>query len=285
MLQDLSGYAHELSEIIVNNEGVEREHALIDMEKRYQQSIPLPVNQMIALVESAAIKIDQFSRLVKIDAKDSVLMKRLASYRQDRMKETKSSNIRDEESAKIQTKTGVPSKADETLRLQQANLVADGIHEISEAMKGKHNLSDIIYMILETMYRGFAFNRILFCMRDASRPVMVARFGLGDQAEQLVHRFQFVIGNNADIFNIAISQAKGITIDDAEAPTILGKLPQWYRNIISTSSFLVYPLIVQKACIGLFYADKQNKGALLTEEQRNAMDTLCRLAISTLVKR
>ncbi|MDQ5985610.1 MAG: Serine/threonine-protein kinase PknD [Syntrophus sp. SKADARSKE-3] len=285
MLQNLSGYAHELSEIIIKSEGTEREHALSDMEKRYQQSIPLPADQMIALVESAAVKMDQFSRLVKIDAKESILMRRLASYRQDKMKETGSADSRPGELTKIQTLISIPAKVDDTLRLQLSQLVADGIYEISEAMKGKHSFSDIIYMIMETMYRGFAFNRILFCMRDSSRPVMVARFGLGDQAEQLVHRFQFTIGNGGDIFNIAISQGKGITIDDAETPTILGKLPQWYRNIITTSSFLIYPLVVQKTCIGLFYADKENKGALLTEDQRNAMDTLCRFAISTMVKR
>ena len=108
-------------------------------------------------------------------------------------------------------------------------------------MAGSYNLGDVIYMILETMYRGFEFNRVIFCLMDATKSRMTARFGLGENVDDIVKHFQFLTGHNADIFNVGISQAKGIIIDDAAAPKISRNIPEWYQKIIGAPSFLIYP--------------------------------------------
>ncbi|PKN04752.1 MAG: hypothetical protein CVU74_05285, partial [Deltaproteobacteria bacterium HGW-Deltaproteobacteria-9] len=70
--------------------------------------------------------------------------------------------------------------------------------------------------------------------------------------------------------------------DNASAPNIVRNLPEWYRNIIAAQSFLVYPLIAAEGCIGLFYADKKEKGSMLTEEQKNFIETLRDMAIQAM---
>jgi len=129
------------------------------------------------------------------------------------------------------------------------------------------------------------FTRVIFCLRDVAKTKMTGRFGLGEQADELVRHFEFRIGKSTDVFNIAISQAKGIVIDDATAPTILRNLPEWYRSRISAPSFLIYPLVFKGDCIGLFYADRKEKGSMLTEAQRSHMEELRRMAVDAIAQR
>ncbi len=149
-------------------------------------------------------------------------------------------------------------------------------------MKGAYNLGDVIYMIMETMYRGFLFDRVVFAMRDAIRTKMVGRFGLGEGIDSIIRHFNFEIHSATDIFNIAIARAKGIVIDDAETPSIVRSLPDWYRLTIAAPSFLIYPIVVRGICIGVIYADRKTKGALLTESQMEQMEELRKLAVDAI---
>lgn len=151
-------------------------------------------------------------------------------------------------------------------------------------MQDGRNLSDVIYLIIETMYRGFELTRVIFCLRDANRTRMSARFGLGENVDEMTRSFHFPITKSPDIFSIAISQSKGIIIDDAEAPTISKNLPKWYVNV-AAPSFFIYPLSFKGECVGMFYADKKKKGMMLTESQRLQMEDLRNKTIRMLTKR
>jgi GAF domain-containing protein len=152
-------------------------------------------------------------------------------------------------------------------------------------MKGQGNLNDVLYMILETMYRGFGFNRVIFCLRNVAQGKMVARFGLGENSDDIVQHFHFRLRKTSDIFNIVVTQEKGILIDDAATPNTLKILPEWYRGIVAAPSLLIYPLVTAEGCIGLFYADKKTKGTMLTEAQKNFMEELCDITIQAMTQK
>ena len=59
-------------------------------------------------------------------------------------------------------------------------------------------------------------------------------------------------------------------------------IPAWYRDAFAAPSFLIYPLVVKGLCLGLFYADKKTKGALLTGPQVHYMEELRNLAIQAI---
>ena len=54
---------------------------------------------------------------------------------------------------------------------------------------------------------------------------------------------------------------------------------------MAAPAFLIYPMIVNETCIGMFYADRNRKGALLSEAQREYMDKLRSMAIEAITKR
>ncbi len=286
-LQILSSYSNELLHLVMNTPEDDRPAALSDMSKRYQNSIAIPDEQMESLIESAVTKSSTYNDIVQIDRQTSTLIKKMFKAGPKQVSEAQEAKSAGQSQRTLPAAEHAPEPARPVVALtsQQIHIFADALHEINDVMAGSANLSDVIYMILETMYRGLEFNRVIFCMRDVKQARMVARFGLGENIDEIVKHFQFRISPSPDIFNIAISRERGIIIDNASAPTIIRNIPEWYRNIIAAQSFLVYPLIAAEGCIGLFYADKKEEGTMLNDYQKNFMETLRDIAIQAMTRK
>jgi eukaryotic-like serine/threonine-protein kinase len=288
ILQNIANYSNELLSTAMNAEETNRSELMSDLSKRYHNGIPIPVEQMESFIESAAAKINDHSDIVRADQNTSSFMKKLLQTRQRPLRESSgSSAARHQHHQPLcpPVAASPASKSEDLSGEQRTSILTKGIHEIAEVIKDSRNLSDIIYMIIETMYRGFELTRVFFCLRDATKVKMVARFGLGENSDELARQFHFQIAKSPDVFNIAISQAKGIIIDDAAAPNISRNLPKWYRDSIAAPSFLIYPLLFKGECIGMFYADKKDKRIMLTEVQRRHMEDLRNMAIQALTKK
>ena len=134
-------------------------------------------------------------------------------------------------------------------------------------------------MILETMYRGFSFNRVLLGLLINNRSSMNARFGFGKDVESVMENFHFKIRGASDVFNIALSHGKDIGIDYARDPRIQKGIPKWYSQQISAPAFVLYPILVNKVPLGLIYADREKEGPVLLGTQLNYMKTLCNQAV------
>ena len=297
VLRNLSYYSNDLFNCFVNTQDDGRTAALSDIAIRYQNSIPLPVEQMESVIASSVTRIDAYSDIIGADRKSSAVLRdlrqRLQSRPQGDRRPESSGRIADEGnlagSLESRTSPAVPDPAatlpPDASKERHTGILADGLREMADVMAGDYTLSDVIYMILETMYRGFEFHRVIFCLMDKAKAKMTARFGLGENADEIVKRFQFMTGQSNDIFNVGISQAKGLVIHDAAAPNIFRNIPDWYQKIIAAPSFLIFPLTVNRGCIGMFYADRKEKGRLLTEEQLEYLDKLRNLAIDAILKK
>lgn len=297
VLRNLSNYANDLFSCFMNTQDDDRTAALSDMSIRYQNSIPLPVEQMESVITSSMTKIDAYSDIIRTDRGNSVFLKDLIQRKQSQHQQNKHRESRHEEADEVraagdpehQTAPAIPSSTvslpSVKVKEPPADILTDGLREIADVMAGNYILSDVLYMILETMYRGFEFYRVIFCLMDTAKSKMTARFGLGENADDIVKRFQFLTGENSDIFNVGISQAKGLVVNDAAAPNIFRNIPEWYQKVVGAPSFLIYPLTVKGGCIGMFYADMKEKGRLLTDEQLDYMEKLRNMAIEVITKK
>ena len=284
VLQHLANYSHDLCDIVANSFEGDMHTALESLARRYQNTIALNAAQSVTLLETATAKVDQYSEVVRVNPKTSSLLKNIKKLGQpERAGDSGAGPERQP------TRAGGTSgtSADALSRIgtqekEQAQTLQNGIQEIADVMKGTYNLGDVISMIMETMYRGFLFDRVVFAMRDVTRTKMVGRFGLGEEIDGVIRHFTFEIRSTPDIFNIAIARAKGIVINDAESPSIVRSLPEWYRLTIAAPAFLIYPIVVREICIGVIYADRKTKGALLTESQMEQMEELRKLAVDAI---
>jgi hypothetical protein len=286
-LRLLSNFSNELLFKVANTSS-ERNEVISDLLDRYNNIIPLSEENVGTLLESAVTNIPAYYDVVITDRQttDSMISRLLqpGQNRAEKAKEKKSipesqSPLYSENSA---NKTNPPGAA---VGEPPISILTNGLHEIHDAMKGRYNLNDVLYMILETMYRGFGFSRVLFCLLNAVQGTMVARFGLGENIDEIIRNFHFRISRSSDIFNIVIAQKKGIIIDNAAAPNVRKILPEWYQSVIAAPSFLIYPLVTARGCIGMFYADKKDKGPLLTEDQKYFVEELRDLFLQAITRK
>ncbi|NTW07075.1 MAG: HDOD domain-containing protein [Syntrophaceae bacterium] len=285
-MRNLTCYAHDLCTAVTNTQEHNWKETMSEISTRYKKSIPLPVPQIEALLDSAAARIDDFSEIVKVDKKSSTFLNKLSTHRKSATKESSAKVPGDQPPQKSTVSKPMQAvKSPAVIAQEKKLIVTNGINEIADVMKGTYSLGDVIYMILETMYRGFELNRVIFCLRDVEGKKIVGRFGLGENSEAMVRLFQIQISKASDIFNIAISQGRGIIISDATTPNIAQSLPQWYRESVAAPAFLVYPLIIRGNCLGLFYADKNEKGPLLTDSQCSYMEYLRDMALKVILQK
>ncbi len=147
-----------------------------------------------------------------------------------------------------------------------------GIQDITNAMVEDFKLSDVLRMILETMYRAMEFDHIIFCMRDAKTETMTGRFGLGAGVETHVKGFRAPLkAATPDLFSVVCNKGTDTMISDATEPRIAQRLPAWYHSGLNAPTFLLLPLLIKGAPFGLIYADKKKRGALELDEKELAL--------------
>jgi HD-like signal output (HDOD) protein len=160
-------------------------------------------------------------------------------------------------------------------------ILTAGIQDITNAMVEDGKLSDVLRMILETMYRAMACQRIVFCMRDSKTEVLTGRFGLGEGVDGVVKSFNVNLKSGTpDLFAAVCLKGADTMIHDATEAHMLARLPSWYRQAVNAPTFLLLPLIIKAKPFGLIYADKAQKDALaLNERELSLLRTLRNQAI------
>ena len=153
-----------------------------------------------------------------------------------------------------------------------AQTLAAGIQDITNAMVDEFHLSDVLRMILETMFRAMNFQRIIFCMRDAKTDALTGRFGLGEGIERMVKSFDIPLKmTTKNLFTAVCLKGADTMISDASEGHIADHLPLWYRQKVNAPTFLLLPLLIKGKPLGLIYADKGEKSGLTLDEKELAM--------------
>ncbi|SFN74352.1 Serine/threonine protein kinase [Formivibrio citricus] len=171
-------------------------------------------------------------------------------------------------------------QAEDSAPLDPAAILSAGVQDITNTLVSNFNLNDLLRMTLETMYRGIGFERVIFCTRDTKRPMMLARFGFGLDIQQITAKFSFDISQTNDVFQLALARNADVLIEDIDAESIKARIPSWYRAAVPAKTFIVFPVVLDKKPIGLFYGDRTQAHSLkIPPEQLNLLKTLRNQAI------
>jgi eukaryotic-like serine/threonine-protein kinase len=153
-----------------------------------------------------------------------------------------------------------------------AEILAAGIQDITNAMVEDFKLTDVLRMILETMFRAMAFQRVVFCMRDPKTDALTGRFGLGKGIETLAKSFVISLKSTTpDLFSAVCQKGADTMISDAGEARIASRLPAWYLKSVDAPTFLLLPLTIKTKPFGLIYADKAEKGGMVLDDKELAL--------------
>ena len=142
--------------------------------------------------------------------------------------------------------------------LQAREMLLAGVQDVTQMMaSGRLRVNDLILLALETLYRSMGFRFATICLRDVATGQYRARIALGDDHARLQKGFSFTAGGKRDLFSLAMQNDADLLIADASEPKIAALIPAWHHALMpDVRSFIVVPLVVQKAPFGFFYADR-----------------------------
>ncbi|MBI3523454.1 MAG: HDOD domain-containing protein, partial [Betaproteobacteria bacterium] len=263
-LRVVAGLSNEMCEVIADTPPEERLKKMALVTERYSRSIQFSKGQLQETLDRAFADLTQVAAILQVNLKQSPFARQIKTW---------SGEIKlpvlDSETAQVdtdmantllsETVIGLTSEENESEQENanqpddaQATLAA-GIQDISNALVENFSLNDVLRITLETMYRAMGFKRVIFCLRDGKTKQMMGRFGFGPATSIIVPHFCFPLGIGPDVFRVSVTKGVDIIINDINEAKILERIPAWYRQYVPAETFVLFPLMLKGAPVGLIY--------------------------------
>ena len=139
--------------------------------------------------------------------------------------------------------------------LDREQLLSEGLQEVTRMLVSQHKTRELLNLVLEILYRGMRFSRVVAGIMNAKTKKVIGVTGLGHQAEELAADFQLRIGGSPNLLSLALIQNSDVYIKDATQQKIVAKLPDWLLQHGNPGSFFALPLRVEKTTLGIIYAE------------------------------
>ncbi|MDP1558073.1 MAG: HDOD domain-containing protein [Nitrosomonas sp.] len=132
--------------------------------------------------------------------------------------------------------------------------LAVGVHEVSKALAQGMDFSSALSLILETIYAGMGFNRVVTFFRDAER--FRARVGFGSRMPEVLPQLVFPEAYVADVFHLSLANKADVFIQDVTSSKVASSVPVWFNEALpDVGAFILLPLVFNGRAVGLIYAD------------------------------
>lgn len=281
-LRQLAGLSDQLCTVFEQVPAEQQKDELLKISRRFGDSIPLDQEQLAQTVKRSLEEVVGYTAAIRLNLQQSALGRQISAWSGKAPEAapaaateasgtsipgnlTRTAIVAPEAAEAQPAQDGKAEAAAPSLEEAQAILNA-GIQDITGSLVGDYALADILRIIIETMYRGIGFQHVLLCIKDARSNSMAAKFGFGPEAETIIPRFRFPLGGRKDIFDVALSRGADILISDIRDPKISGHIPEWFGKAVAAETFILFPLVIKNAPVGLIYADKARAGELAIPE-------------------
>lgn len=263
----------------------QRDQQLAAIAQRYREAVKIDDKQFAAIATEALEELlDDTASLIGDNRKSKFCqMLRQTAGRQI---EAASAGADTLERVIEQTTRITAPNAGTTQDMEPAQVLSAGIQDITNSLVDNFNISDVLRIILETMYRGMGFSRVILFTRDPRAFSMTARFGYGMDLDRIVSRLIMPFGREQDVFSVALAKNVDLLISDADAENIRARIPDWFRKGALGQTFVLLPLVIENKALGLFYGEKAAAGELVIEpREMNLLKTLRNQAVLALRNR
>jgi len=124
--------------------------------------------------------------------------------------------------------------------------------ELLLASPDDFELNHVLLMILEAVYRGGPFDRVLFCLVNAEHTFIQGRLALGEGAEELRQKFRWPLSTEGGPIGAALRSKRALFLPShgvgfAEVKTL---------KTLGVVSLGVLPILVEGVLVGCLYFDR-----------------------------
>ena len=112
------------------------------------------------------------------------------------------------------------------------------------------DLNRVLLMVMEAIFRGAPFDRVVFALVSGDRRTVRGRLGLGEGIEKLVEGFDFPLSIRSGPVAVALLGKQDTFIrDERYAHTPFGE-------VVESANYGIMPLVVDDTPVGIFYFDR-----------------------------
>ena len=276
-LQVISQFSNSLGAIL-KLPAEQQPAAIKSLTSNYSRTLKVDVKKAGEIINSCQQELADFARLIQFNVKDSPYYQNLgATKKADAKAESGGAGhgeLDDTASVKIL------QEDIETINETADKALTDGIQDITNTLTGEYTINQIFQMILETIYRAFSGSRVVLCLKDKNNNCISARFGYGENIEQVIDKFSIPMAYQADVFHIAFKNNQDIRIENTQEDNIKNRIPDWYHRDIGASSFTIFPININHSPIALIYIDSsQDNPISVGDSQLGLIKTLRNQAV------
>lgn len=250
-LQNLSSFSNQLVDYICE------EKSLDDLMTIYGDRLAIGKEEALVVVNRSVEASEDISDSIRYGLSKLKMRSRLR-YAEDvvrnpeRAKKRKLQEV-EEEPEGGEAREETVEVLDE-LAISQDKSINDFIHDITETLMGPFNINDFYINLLEGLYRGIGFDRVLLAIMSiqADKKVLVGRFGLGDIDPAGITNFEYNL-NVPGVIPQALKSGK----DMAVPPNTPGAFPESMKYLFKDRTVYLFPICLDGKPIGMIYLDRK----------------------------
>jgi serine/threonine protein kinase len=251
----------------------QQQGAIKTLTKQFSKALNIDKNKVKSLVESSHMELVKFSKLIQFDLTKSKF------FNQILVEHTPEPSTTAVQSYSVDGIEILEEEFDERQKTSEKALT-NGIQDITNTLTGDCSINQVMQMIMETIYRSLEGCRVVLCLKDTKKDAVTARFGYGEDTEDITTHFSVPLTYHPDVFHIAFKNNVDVHIEDTQDPKIKPKIPDWYHDNIGARSFTIFPIVIKHSPIALIYIDNgKHKPISISDTQLGLLKTLRNQAI------
>jgi HD-like signal output (HDOD) protein len=166
-----------------------------------------------------------------------------------------------------------------------AEHLADAVDHLTRMNRKGAPPEQVMESTLTWMAKSLDLQRVILCLRDDTRPLLVARMAHGHKGVVLSRHFEIPVEPPADLFGLLCAKQADVLISDTSDPLIEQRLPAWYRQKVAAGSFVLLPLHHDGRIIGMLYGDQHEAHAMCLNDRALTLLKLLRNQLVDALKR
>lgn len=143
-----------------------------------------------------------------------------------------------------------------------AEHLADAVDQLARMNRKGSPPEQVVDAALTGISGALDLQRALLCLRDDTRPLLLASRAQGHLGVVLSRHFEIPLDPPSDLFGLLCAKQADVLISNTADPQIVERLPGWYRQHVAAGCFVLLPIHQDGRVVGMLYGDQPEAHAL-----------------------
>jgi len=277
-------FAHDLTSAVYRRETDARRDTVAEVLARYAKRLDLTREEVVGVLDAALAETKEVFASAKVSV-DDLKLRRLQGAAMSELGTWAAAANAAAPAADLVALPPEPEPAPGSEEIAELHRLRDELAvevvRVAQPTSGE-DLNRVILMVLEGIFRGGPFDRVVFCMITPDRSAVKARYGLGTGVEALLEKFSFELSPREGPVAVAMLRRQSVCVP-VERDFTAQELR--FAQSLGASSFGVFPVVVGTRLVGCVYCDRPWNARLPERDALAYVRKLCDGAIKGIAAR